>query len=176
MQKNHLSAEQVEQFLTRGHITLHNCFPRQRAEQWVAQAWKRMGMDPDNPATWVTERLHMPTTLTIELKDLAPRAWQAACELLGGEDRVLQPCTTGDGLIVNFGIGRDRPWSPPGASSPGWHKDGDFFLHFLDSPEQGLLTLVIWTDIEPQGGGTFVACDSVGPVARYLEQHPEGVR
>jgi hypothetical protein len=48
-------------------------------------------------------------------------------------------------------------------SSPDWHKDGDFFRHFLDSPEQGLLTIVLWSDIEERGGGTFIAPDSVAP-------------
>ncbi len=42
-------------------------------------------------------------------------------------------------------------------------------------PEQGLLTLVVWSDIQPRGGGTFVAADSVPVVARYLAAHPEGV-
>ena len=57
---------------------------------------------------------------------------------------------------------------------PGWHKDGDWFRNFLDSPEQGLLTIVVWSDIQPQSGGTFVAADSIGPVARYLHERPEG--
>jgi hypothetical protein len=48
-------------------------------------------------------------------------------------------------------------------------------MHFLDSPEQGLLVVVLFSDIHPRGGGTFIACDSVAPVARYLAAHPEGV-
>ena len=78
-------------------------------------------------------------------------------------------------MIVNFHKGADKPWQPPAPEAGGWHKDGDFFRHFLDSPEQGLLTIVIWSDIAPRGGGTFVACDSVAPVARLLAAHPEGV-
>jgi hypothetical protein len=65
-----------------------------------------------------------------------------------------------------------------GAPSPelsAWHKDGDFFRHFLDSREQGLLTIVLWTDMHHQGGGTFIAADSVPVIARYLAEHPEGV-
>lgn len=59
------------------------------------------------------------------------------------------------------------------SQSGGWH--GDFFRHFLDSPEQGLLTLVLWSDVHHRGGATFVAADSVGPVARRLAEHPEGL-
>jgi hypothetical protein len=101
--------------------------------------------------------------------------WGAACQLLGGEDRIEQPYTWGNGFIANLGLGADRPWEPASASSPGWHKDGDFFRHFLDSPEQGLLTIVLWSDIEERGGGTFIAPDSVARVARLLEQEREGV-
>jgi len=47
--------------------------------------------------------------------------------------------------------------------------------HFLDSPEQALLTIVLWTDMRHQGGGTYVSPDSVRVVARYLAEHPEGI-
>jgi hypothetical protein len=69
----------------------------------------------------------------------------------------------------------DEPWADPSPESPGWHVDGSWFRHYLDSPEQGLLTIVLWNDVVHQGGATFVAADSVGPVARYLAQHPEGI-
>jgi hypothetical protein len=72
-------------------------------------------------------------------------------------------------------VGDDRPWQPPSPAVGGWHKDGDFFRHFLDSPEQGLLTFVLWTDMVHKGGGTFVAAGSVAVVARLLAEHPEGV-
>jgi hypothetical protein len=78
-------------------------------------------------------------------------------------------------LKVRAGVGDDRPWQPPSPAVGGWHKDGDFFRHFLDSPEQALLTLVLWTDMLPRGGGTFVAADSVPVVTRFLAEHPEGV-
>jgi hypothetical protein len=34
---------------------------------------------------------------------------------------------------------------------------------------------VLWSDVEHQGGATFVAAGSVGPVARFLAARPEGV-
>ena len=49
------------------------------------------------------------------------------------------------------------------------------FVISLDSPEQGLLTIVVWSDIYPESGGTFVACDSVQHVAQRLYEHPEGL-
>lgn len=169
-----LTDAEIEHFLEHGHLVLHECFSREFAEAWTSNAFQRLGYDPNDPATWEQEIVHMPATQRVPMDEIAPKAWQAACELLGGIDRVA-PCSWGDSMIVNFHKGADRPWQPPSPESGGWHKDGDFFRHFLDSPEQGLLTIVIWSDIEPQGGGTFAAADSVAPVARLLAAHPEGV-
>jgi ectoine hydroxylase-related dioxygenase (phytanoyl-CoA dioxygenase family) len=80
-----------------------------------------------------------------------------------------------DAFIVNFHRGVDQPWQPPSAQITGWHKDGSYFRHFLDSREQALLTIVLWSDMLHQGGATFIAPDSVRVVARYLYEHPEGV-
>ena len=114
------------------------------------------------------------------IEDVGPRAWDAICDLLGGEDRIINfwgdsKPGWGDGFIINFGLGADTPWQPPSPEVGGWHKDGDFFRHFLDSPEQGLLTIVVWSDIYPKSGGTFVASDSVQHVAQRLYEHPEGL-
>ncbi len=117
----------------------------------------------------------MPAIETREVRDIAPRAWAAICQLMGGEERIAAPVWWGDAFIANYRLGAERAWLPPGPAVTGWHKDGDFFLHFLDSPEQGLLAIVLWDDVLPRGGGTFVCCDSVGHIARFLAEHPEGV-
>lgn len=169
-----LTDAEIEHFLEHGHLVVHDCFSRDFAEAWTANAFRRLGYDSNDPVTWEQEIVHMPATQRVPMEELAPKAWQAACQLLGGADRVA-PCSWGDSMIVNFHRGADKPWQPPSPESGGWHKDGDFFRHFLDSPEQGLLTIVLWSDIAPQGGGTFAAADSVAPVARLLAAHPEGV-
>ena len=171
-----LSPEQIEQFITQGYIVVKGCFTPETAKQYTDRAWDRLGYDPDDPSTWEQEQIHMPALERWEAKEFAPKAWAAMCELMGGEDRAAQPCSWGDSFILNLRRGADRPWQPPSAESPGWHKDGDFFRHFLDSPEQGLLTLVLWSDMRHRGGGTFVVADSVPAVARFLLEHPEGVR
>ncbi|MDP9383378.1 MAG: hypothetical protein M3Q29_25185 [Chloroflexota bacterium] len=170
-----LTDEQIESFVTRGYVVLHDCFSRDAAKALTDKAWVRLGYDPEDPSTWEQAVIHMPTHERFDVREFAPKVWAAACDLLGGEDRVKQPYTWGDGFIVNLHEGADRPWAPPSPSVGGWHKDGDFFRHFLDSPEQGLLTLVLWSDIEHRGRATFVAADSVPVVARYLVEHPEGV-
>lgn len=170
-----LTDEQVEQFLAHGYVVLHECFSREAAKALTDRTFVRLGYDPNDPSTWKEDVIHMPSQQRFDVKEFAPKAWDAACDLLGGEERIEQPYTWGDGFIVNLREGGDRPWDPPSPSVGGWHKDGDFFRHFLNSPEQGLLTLVLWSDVQPRGGATFVAGDSVPVVARFLAEHPEGV-
>jgi hypothetical protein len=170
-----LSAAQVGSFVEHGYVRIPECFTRADAQPWLDEAWVRLGYDRDDPSTWVERRVHMPSLRHVAVADFAPEVWGAACQLLGGEDRIEQPYTWGNGFIANLGIGADRPWDPPSAASPDWHKDGDFLRHFLDSPEHGLLTIVLWSDIEERGGGTFIAPGSVAPVARLLERRREGV-
>jgi len=180
-----LSADQIEHFLARGFVVVPGCFTREAAEEYTGSVWTRLGYDPRDPSTWAQSSVHMPSHREIDVATFAPKAWRAACELVGGEDRISTelPYRWNDAFIVNLWEGTDppwaagepQPWEPASPRSPGWHKDGDFFRHFLDSPEQGLLTLVLWSDVRHQGGATFVAADSVGPVARFLAEHPEGV-
>jgi hypothetical protein len=170
-----LDADQREHFLQKGFVRVPGCFTREAAAELTASVWTRLGYDPDDQSTWLEPSVHMPTHRHLDVEEFAPRAWQAACELVGGADRIRRPFAWGDGFIVNLYEGADRPWQDASSAAPGFHKDGDFFRHFLDSPEQGLLTLVLWSDVEHQGGATFAATDSVGPIARYLAAHPEGV-
>jgi hypothetical protein len=170
-----LSEEQAAQFVERGYVVVKGCFGRDVADRAVQEMWSRLGYDPHDPTTWLDKRTHLPTLRHFDVRTFAPQAWAAVCDLVGGEERVAGPYTWGDGFIANLGVRADEPWSAPSSASPGWHKDGDFFRHFLDSPEQGLLTFVLWTDVVERGGATLVACDSIGPVARCLFEHPQGV-
>lgn len=173
-----LSADDLEQFLSRGFVRVPNCFSRELALDLTGRALGRLYCDPAKPETWPSGCMRPPESQRVPIEDIAPRAWQAACELVGGEARVARPCTWADGFIINFGRQPELEWQPPsGAPHPyhNWHKDGDFFRHFLDSPEQGLLVIALFSDIAPRGGSTYLACDSVGHVARLLAEHPEGL-
>src|SRR5215212_7463655 len=44
-------------------------------------------------------------------------------------------------------------------------------IHFLDRGH----IVIAWSNSAPYGGGTFIACDSVPMVARFLHDHPEGI-
>ena len=122
----------------------------------------------------------------------APTAFQAIVDVVGGAERLPDDgakMSWSDAAVANLGVGRDVApdhagvaVAPPGASSDSgaearrasWHKDGWHFRHFLDSPEQGLLVVPIFSDIQPQSGGTPIATDSIAPVARLLAANPQG--
>lgn len=57
-----------------------------------------------------------------------------------------------------------------------WLKDDLLQIHFLDSPEQALLVIPVFKPIQPRGGGTYIAPDGIPMIAKYLADHPEGVR
>jgi len=170
-----LTERDVDHFIRYGYVVVKDCFDPASAQPWIDRAWVRFGYERDDPAGWTEKRIHLSGLATVDAREFAPKAWDAAVQLLGGEDRLQLPWQWNDGFIANLGVGDEGPWQPPSAESSGWHKDGDFFRHFLDSPEQGLLTIVLWTDMHHRGGGTFIAADSVPVIARYLAEHPEGV-
>src|SRR5688500_18929091 len=104
-----LSSEQVEQFLSQGYLVLHDCFSHEFAKTWKERAWIRLGYDPNDVSTWEKGRIHMPVHERVEVKELAPQVWDAACDLLGGEERIQPGFSFSDGFIVNLREGDDRP-------------------------------------------------------------------
>lgn len=135
-----------------------------------------MGMSPSDKSTWKREWTNMPAHVTFDVAEFAPRVWAAICELCGGEDRIRPESRSWrDALIVNLGTaeGEGKPLHPHDYTR--WHVDGDFFVHYLDSPEQGLLVTPLFTDVRPDGGGTMVCPEAIAKVARHLYEHPEGV-
>lgn len=173
-----LEANDIEHFIASGYVKLEKCFdtsPGSLAARWREDTWRRCGYDPDDSSTWAEARIHFNRTENVDVTEFAPIAAGAIKQLVGGHEIAQNPISWGNGLIVNYRYGADRPWVPPGPDADNWHKDGDFFLHFLDSPEQALLTVVLWDDVVERGGPTYFAADSVSHVARLLAAHPEGV-
>ncbi len=184
-----LTPEQANHFVENGYVVVKGCFSRDFARQWTDEAYARLGYAPDDPATWEEEIVWMDRQNVAPVWEISPHAWGALCDVVGGADRIedkvmeiesshfttINAREWSDAFIVNFRRGADQPWVAPAPEAGGWHKDGSFFRHFLDSREQALLTVVYWSDVDHQGGGTFIAPDSVKIVARYLADHPEGV-
>jgi len=170
-----LTDQDIQQFVQNGYVKIRGAFSRCVADEWAANCFRRLGYDVDDKSTWLEPRVHMGGDIYVEVKEFAPTVYDAICDLVGGADQVEQPVRWSDHFIVNTGLGADDVWQPASPAVGGWHKDGDFFRHFLDSPEQGLLVFVNWTDVVHQGGPTYIATDSVPVIAKFLADHPEGV-
>ena len=169
-----LTPEQIDDFVRDGFVVVPQAIDPAWCEEQVQQGFRRLGIDEHDPSSFHVHRTHMPITQGFAYAEHAPAAEKALRQLLGGRELAHAPIFTDNFIVVLPGAG--RPWKPPEAERGGWHKDGDWFLHFLDSPEQAILGVVLWRDIEPRGGGTYFAPDSIGPVARELLAHPEGLR
>ena len=184
-----LSEEQKDHFLKHGYVPLDSCFSREKAAQWTKNLWTRLGMDPNDKSTWTRERTNMPFHTAEDVRTFAPKAWAGICELLGGEERIKSSgndfpadkherdvvAAKGenrqlwtDALIVNLGTPEGEGKTVHPKDLTGWHVDGDFFVHYLDSPEQGLLVIPLFNDIQPQAGPTVICPDGIPKIAKYL--------
>lgn len=160
-----------------GYLRIPQAFSAEKAASWTSNVWTRLGYDPTDKSTWDKERINMPNHKFESVRTFSPLAWGSICELLGGEDRIDNLCTRwSDGLIVNLGADEwENNWQGP-KELTNWHVDGDFFLHFLDSREQALLVIPMFTEILPRGGGTMICPDGIPLIAKHLYDHPEGVQ
>lgn len=165
-----LTEEQRQHFLDHGFLKVENCFSREAAAEFTASIWTRMGASPDDPSTWPTEKTNMPGHSIIPIEEFAPKAYDAIAEVLGGEDRLAEWSKVwSDRWIINFGRPEFKPTDPIDFRSlTDWHNDGNWFIHFLDSPEQALLVTPLYSDIEPGGGGTAICTDSIRLVAQHM--------
>ncbi|KAL4801202.1 hypothetical protein BDV18DRAFT_155176 [Aspergillus unguis] len=175
-----LTEEQKAHFLKHGFVRIPNCFTAEKAAQWTADVWIRLGYSPTDKSTWTKERINMPHHRSEPARIFAPKAWAAICELCGGEDRISvsdEFANWRDSLIVNLGTEDyegEENWPDP-RDLDNWHVDGDFFWHYLDSPEQALLVIPLFSDIKPKGGGTMICPQGIDLIAKHLYDHPEGV-
>lgn len=186
-----LTRDDARHFVDKGYVVVHGSFPEAFAAEVCQGAWDEMraahGVDEHDPETWskpftgggrIGYIRTKGTDRRLVLKTDAPRAFHAQADAIGGTARLPgggSNLAWRDAAIGNLGLPGGPEWSPPGPRQTGWHKDGWHFRHFLNSPEQGLLTVPIYSNIQPRSGGTFIASDSIRPVAEFLAEHPAGL-
>src|SRR5712664_281950 len=167
--------EEIELFIESGYAMVREAFTARQAAAACERVWRRMeekaGIRKSDPSTWpekydIEEHLCNPEILEC----FTDRIDSAIVQLVGpgrwrGERRWgLWP--------VNFSFGRSRQYDFP---TTGWHIDGNWFRHTVNSPKQGLLVVGLFTDIEPRGGGTILSLGSHKRTARILAGHPGGI-
>jgi hypothetical protein len=170
-----LTQDDIGLFIESGYAMVRGAFTARQAAAARACLWQRMeqkaGIRESDPATWperydIEEHLISPAVLACFTDRIA-----AAIGQLVGPDRWRGERRWGL-WPVNFSFGRSRPYDFP---VTGWHIDGNWFRHTVDSPRQGLLVVGLFSDIEPRGGGTILALGSHKRTARVLAAHPAGM-
>ncbi len=166
-----LTRAEIEHFLDKGFVVIKNAVKKDIREEWFKSGLHRLSRVKRVPDNGIIELTH---TKSEFFHDIAPRAWKAITQLLGGEERVRIP-EIRDDFNFNTQTVLEAEWLPPNRQMTGWHIDGDYFKRFLDSPEQGLLCLILWSDVAAKEGATFLACDSIGKVAKLLVNSSQGL-
>lgn len=179
-----LTETQVQQFIEKGWVKFEQAFPRENALAAQEVVWKhfkdKYGVDKYDKSTW-KPRIHL--TDLQETQTFYDQPEFMACNTPRLFDAIED--LVGHGRCINTGVSNarfgtmavtlysDGPWDVP---TTGWHFDGNFFTHYVDSLEQGLLVLCLFSDIEgPQCGGTLFVEGSQNVVAKVLYENPDGL-
>lgn len=166
-----LKPAELEQFLRDGYVLIRNAFPRELAEKVLPILWAASSFDPKDSKTWKSALAVVPKVLHDEPipQIYSPRVIGAIEDLVGA-GRYHRPGGTGY-LVINFPGFATGPWKMYGG-----HVDGNFFHHHIDSREQGLVALFMYTDIAPAGGGTGIRVGSHKVTAHVLaDAEPNGL-
>lgn len=181
-----LTTEEIEQFQELGWVKVKQAFSREKALACQDFLWDKVeetyDVKRDQPASWIRSLIfHQISYRGPEFDMCNTQRVADAIEDLIGEGRWREHVVyneqesdypTWGWWPVNFHHGRDKPWDVP---TEGWHWDGSHFHHFVDSPDQGLLCLCLFSDVGPQAGGTLVAEGSHKVVAKFLARYSEGI-
>jgi Phytanoyl-CoA dioxygenase (PhyH) len=183
MRTTSLTPDQIREFIERGYVVSRGAIPREIVDDWFEWSQKRVTGWKEAHQKPMPPFIRLAPMLKLDVREFAPAIAGAACDLLGGWDRIADNWDLTDGFFVSSstvasGTSTQEAharWKVPPAKKGGWHIDGDWFRHFADSPEWNLTALISWTDSKPFGGTTLVADGSAAKVSRYLLEHPEGV-
>ncbi|KAF9455536.1 hypothetical protein BDZ94DRAFT_1316130 [Collybia nuda] len=172
-----LTPEQHTHFLEHGWVKIPQAIPKEHVDLYTKDLWVRLGYDKNDPSTWEEETFRMPRHREMPWSQFAPKGYAAICEVVGGEDRLDSTLFSkaGDNLIANFGKEEYRDKAVHPRDLGVWHVDGNWFTHFLDSSEQPVLCILLFNDIVPRGGGTFLCEDGLTRIIQWLHERPQGV-
>lgn len=168
----HLTKEQINDFIKDGFIKIENAFPTKVADECRAILWKATQCDPDNSDTW-TQPIIRIGELGLEpfRKAANTTILHDAFDQLVGKDNWLPKLTLGS-FPIRF------PSKEP-ANDTGWHVDASFagedannYLEWrinVHSKGRGLLMLFLFSDVTEQDAPTIIKIGSHFDVAKILE-------
>ncbi|XEV04444.1 hypothetical protein FSHL1_009731 [Fusarium sambucinum] len=144
-----LTEEQKQHFIENGWLKIEGAFTADQAAPLMTDIQERLGV-------WASE--------------FALKAWEAICELSGGEDRMdPEGCFWSNGFIVNLGDAAYEGKETPLEDLDVFHVDGQFFVYYLDSTDQAILCVPLWTDVLPGGGPMVLCLGSVATIAKWFD-------
>src|SRR5258706_7435962 len=83
-----LTDEHIQSFLDNGYLIVHDSLERDIAASWIDQAYDRLGYDKNDPSTWAKDIVWMDHKNQMLVSEVAPKAWAAILDVVGGEDRL----------------------------------------------------------------------------------------
>jgi len=169
-----LTSNEIDQFMEEGYVVLHEAFPASVGARIRERLWQELGLRPDDPAGWKESIVHLTKSF-----EGPPFSEAFTDRLIGAMDDTMGEgrWKTGRRSLgwwpVSFPGFEKPPWQIP---TEGWHIDGQQFHHHIHSPDQGLLSIFILSDIGPGDGGTAIDLGSHKIAARILnEAEPAGL-
>lgn len=167
-----LTPSEIEQFIHLGYVMVRGAFPAKLADGILPWVWNETGFDPQNRAGWTKPFVHVRKFFQGGAFEsvYTPRLRGAVDDVLGA-GRWEVPNRSG-WWPVRFPGFDAPPWRPP---ESGWHIDG-VHQHHLDSREQGVLGIMVFSEIGSGDGGTAIVPGSHLTAARILaEAEPHGL-
>jgi hypothetical protein len=163
---NVLTSHQVDEFIATGVTVLRDAFSPGVASRCRDHLWGVSGVSADAPSTWSEPLIQLKEVYGDgPFREIMTPAISGAMDDLLGAGRY-QPLTGFGWWPISFPGFAKPPWRAP---TSGWHVDGIQFHHHLDSRDQGLLPLFIFSRIEPGDGGTAYIEGSHITTARVLQ-------
>ena len=83
-----LTEEQVQSFMDNGYLVVKNVLDLDIANQWIEDAFERLGYDPADESTWTKSLVWLNHQSQLPIRELAPKAWSAILDVVGGEERL----------------------------------------------------------------------------------------
>ena len=153
-----------------GYVRVPGAFCREASLQMQSWIWERLqtvhGMERSDPVTWdvpwpgthITKK-----SCGLSPAKMATSAFTDVADSLLGLEKWSLPTAWG-GALISFPCSSPEPWT---VAANGWHWDTELVTH-RDSP-QGLFTFVVFSDLEPQGGGTLLLAGSHNLLNRFYD-------
>ena len=167
-----LSQEDITHFIENGYLLVKNVFSPELAAKINLMVWEKLDERPDDTSTWHKPLVWLREVFKNDIVDqIHTKRYFDVIDDLCGEDRWF--AHTGAGVWPILFPGFSDSWCVP---EENWHVEGNWFHHHLNSSEQGLIGIQLFTDIQPGGGGTGIRVGSHRYTARVLaEAEPNGL-